>query len=108
MPAGSSATQRATQRATSAGAPPTRRRRAGRPPVLDEQAERVCLYVPVSAVRVLRRVGDGNLSAGLRKLTIMYELMPDALRTQLLASDTVQEPHGEDNPGNTASSDPWD
>mgnify|MGYP006892282781 CR=1 FL=1 len=45
-----------------------RRKGAGRDPTYDEPMQRKTISVPASHVEHLKRVGDGNISKGVRRL----------------------------------------
>lgn len=63
-----------------------RRREDGRPRMRAEPTQMVAARVVVSGVRLLRRVGDGNLSEGLHRLILLYNKLPEALRDEVLGS----------------------
>lgn len=66
---------------------PKRRPEDGRPPLHGEPTQMVTARVPVSGVRTLRRVGDGNLSQGVCRLILLYYKLPEAVREELLSGD---------------------
>lgn len=68
--------------------------------MLDEPAQTIGVYATQSTIRLLRRLGNGNLSAGLRALTIICERIPDHTRAQILAQR--QEPQT-----TSTEDDPW-
>lgn len=56
---------------------PAPRRVMGRPPLGDEPMQRVFVSLPAQTVEALKREGDGNISAGLRKrLGITRQKLP--------------------------------
>ena len=67
--------QRSTPRST--------RRHMGRPSLLGEPAETITAYLPQSTIRQLRRMGEGSLSAGIRRAALLCQNIPTDLLRQL-------------------------
>lgn len=67
--------------------PKTRiQQRMGRPRMLHEPCAVLAAYVPISLIRAIRRLGDGNMSAGVRRMGLIFRKLTEE-QIELLLHD---------------------